>query len=279
MPKAKDWSLLAVSIVSKTLTVCPRSRSRDSPQSSSHHLFHRTCRLIALGEWLRADVVSALSFEAGAGRSSQLLRAAAMSFCFFQSPIAGVPVAANGDPVRGRVVMKQSKKGLHLKRPTRRLPRASVASTPPSRGRTSEASNRQSSVVTTCPAECPQSSRSSRLQWWAPTWIEVTGERRTCIWNISAPASRSTPLAAWFCRALPPHSAAEPRQRKGDAVVSWVMVVLPSMRCNYLPAAIVRRCLDIREAGACSTTLWGGPSRRRPGQRLPCVGRWCTDGW
>lgn len=94
----------------------------------------RTCGLIALGEWLRADVVSALSFEAGAGRSSQLLGAATMSFCFFQSPIAGEPVATNGDPVRGRVVMKQSKKGIHLKRPTRRLPRASVASTPPSRG-------------------------------------------------------------------------------------------------------------------------------------------------
>lgn len=42
----------------------------------------RTCGLIALGEWLRADVVSALSFKTGAGRSSQLLRAATMSFCF-----------------------------------------------------------------------------------------------------------------------------------------------------------------------------------------------------
>lgn len=160
--------------------------------TSSHHLFHRTCRLIALGEWLRADVVSALSFEAGAGRSSQLLRAAAMSFCFFQSPIAGVPVAANGDPVRGRVVMKQSKKGLHLKRPTRRLPRARVASTPRVHPQVKHRIVRRPSSP--CPAECPQFSRSSRLQWWAPTWIEVTGEGRTCIWNISAPASRSTPL-------------------------------------------------------------------------------------
>lgn len=79
---------------------------------------------------------------------------------------------------------------------------------------------------------------------------------------------------------LPPHSTAEPRQGKGDVVVSLVMVVLPSMRCNYLPATIVRRCLDI-EKQALVRPLFAvdrGTSRR-PGQRLPCVGRWCTDGW
>jgi len=71
------------------------------------------CRvgLIALGEWLRADVVSAVSFE-GRRRAVQPIAAGGDHvICFFQSPIAGEPVAANGDPVRGREVMKQSKKG------------------------------------------------------------------------------------------------------------------------------------------------------------------------
>jgi len=82
----------------------------------------------------------------------------------------------------------------------------------------------------------------------------------------------------------PPLHIRRPSQGREKGTLSWLCVIAVLWCCPRRDAIISRLPLcdavfpSLTRAGACSTTLWGGTSRR-PGQRLPCVGRWCTDAW